>query len=81
MLYPVPVDVKPMENYSLLVTFESGEKRIYDVKPLIKGDWFGELRQPTVFNSVAIINKLIQWPDGQDIGPDDLYYNSIPASV
>ena len=31
MLYPIPVAVKPIEDYQLLVTFKTGENRIYDM--------------------------------------------------
>lgn len=76
---PKAIDVKPIENYNLLVTFENGEKRIYDVKPLIKGDWFGQLKDINIFNSVRIAGLSIEWAGGQDVCPDDLYYSSIPA--
>ena len=32
---PRPVQVEPLENYELLVTFQNGERRIFDVKPLL----------------------------------------------
>jgi len=41
MTTPKAVKVKPFENYQLFVEFSNGENRIYDVKPLIRGDWFG----------------------------------------
>ena len=40
MLRPKAVDVKPMDGYRLFVVFDNGEEKIYDAKPLIKGDWF-----------------------------------------
>jgi len=68
--------VKPLKNYKLLLTFENGEKRIYDVKPLIKGEWFGELTDQDYFNTVHIAGLSVEWSGGQDICPDDLYFNS-----
>ena len=68
-----------MENYRLLVTFDNQEKRIFDVNPHIRGSWFGKLRDPEVFGSVRIGGLSIEWPDGQDICPDELYDESILA--
>ncbi len=32
---PKAIDVKPLEDYMLLVIFENGEKKIFDVKPYL----------------------------------------------
>ncbi len=77
MTTPKAVKVKPIENYKLLVEFSNEEKRIYDVKPLIRGDWFGQLDDVSKFNTVHIAGLSVEWEDGQDICPDDLYYNSV----
>ena len=76
MLYPIPVTVKPIEDYQLLVTFKTGENRIYDAKPLIKGDQFGQLKDISKFNSAKIVSNTVEWADGQDIAPDELYFAS-----
>ncbi|MCD8129694.1 MAG: DUF2442 domain-containing protein [Lachnospiraceae bacterium] len=76
---PKAVSVQPLENYSLLIVFDNGEQRIYDAKPLIKGDWFGKLKDLKIFNTVHIAGLSIEWADGQDVCPDDLYYSSVPV--
>lgn len=76
---PRAVDVKPIEDYNLFVTFDNGEKKIYDVKPLIKGDWFGQLKDINNFNSVRVAGLSVEWAGGKDVCPDDLYYSSILA--
>lgn len=43
MLRPKPIKVKPLENYLLLISFTNGENKIFDVKSMISGSWFGEL--------------------------------------
>lgn len=53
---------------------------MFDVKPYIKGDWFGELKDQKVFDAVRIAGLSVEWPDGQDICPDCLYEQSIPLS-
>ncbi len=75
---PKAIDVKPLDDYCLLVTFDKQEKRIYNVKPLIKGEWFGKLKNVNLFRTVHIAGLSVEWADGQDVCPDDLYYSSVP---
>lgn len=77
---PSAVKVKPLEGYRLFVVFDNGEEKIYDVNPLIRGEWFGQLRNLKLFNTVHIAGLSVEWEDGQDVCPDDLYFNSVPAS-
>lgn len=78
MLRPKPVDVKPLKNYLLSILFDNGERKIFDVKPLITRSWFGELKNLSTFNTVTISGNTVEWINGQDICPDDLYYLSTP---
>ncbi len=73
------VKVKPLEGYKLLITFDNGEDRIYDVNALIRGDWFGQLKNMDIFNTVHIAGISVEWEGGRDVCPDDLYYNSVPV--
>ena len=73
------VSVVPMEDYRLLVGFDNGEVRIFDVKPLIKGNWMGELADKTYFKTVRIGGLSVEWPHEQDICPDQLYECSMPV--
>ena len=40
--------------------------------------WFGELIDKNIFNTVHIAGLSVEWVNGQDVCPDDLYYSSIP---
>ena len=77
MLRPTAIEVSPLDNYLLNIKFDNGEIRIFDVKPYIKGNWYSELRDVNYFNSVKTNGFSVEWPNGQDLCPDDLYYNSI----
>lgn len=79
MTTPKAIDVKPMDGYLLLVSFDNGERRVYDANPLIRGDWFGKLRDPALFSTVHVAGLSVEWAGGQDICPDELYYASVPA--
>lgn len=73
MLEPKVLNVKPLEGYNLLLEFETGEKKIFDVNPYIIGSWFGKLRDPDIFNTVHPRGSTVEWADGQDIAPHELY--------
>ncbi len=74
---PRAVAVSPMDDYRLFVTFDNGERGFFDVKPYLHGSWFSELLNLDTFNAVRIGGLSIEWPDGQDICPDELYENCV----
>lgn len=73
MIRPTAVKVKAKDNYLLEILFTNNELRIFDVKPYIKGEWYGELKDPEYFNTVKTDGITVQWKHGQDICPDELY--------
>lgn len=79
MLQPTVKSVQPMTDYRLLIEYENGERRIFDVKPYIVGDWFGELKQEAMFRTVRPCGSTVEWADGQDIAPHELYELSVSA--
>jgi len=78
MIRPKAVNVIPQSDYCLLVTFSNDEKRIFDVKPYLDFKPFSELKNLAIFNTVKPAGLSIEWARGQDICPDELYYNSVP---
>ncbi len=77
MMYPRVKTVKPVENYCLMLNFENGECKIFDVKPYLKTGIFKELTDPGKFNSVRPYLGSVQWAGGQDLCPDTLYAESV----
>lgn len=73
---PKAIDVKVLENYELLVKFDNGEEKIFDVKPYFGHKVFDELKEKEAFNSVKVSGLSIEWENGADICPDELYNNS-----
>ena len=78
MLQPKVIEVKPLVDYKLSLTFDTGEMRIFDVMPYISGDWFGQLMDTEYFNSVHVAERTVEWAGGQDIAPHELYELSVP---
>lgn len=79
MLQPRLLSVVPAEDYTLLLTYETGENRKFDVKPYISGPWYEELKDVGYFQAVRLLpgGTGIEWENGQDIAPHELYDLSI----
>ena len=73
---PKAINVKPLKNYQLEVTFDNNEKGIFDVTPYFKFKIFKELKEKDNFEKVKISGLSIEWENGADICPDELYENS-----
>lgn len=72
-LRPTAVRVEVICAYQILVEFNNGEKKRFDVEPYMKGEWYGKLRSYEYFKRVFTDGFTVVWPDGQDICPDELY--------
>ena len=77
MLRPTAVNVLPDSDYYIIVSFDNGEVKRFDVKPYIEGTWYGQLKDQQYFKRVTTDGFTVCWPDGQDLCPDELYELSI----
>lgn len=74
-------EVKPLDEYKLLLTFENGEERIFDMKPFLEKGIFKDLKDKSLFNSVKISYDSIEWENEADMDTEMLYEDSVPYSV
>jgi len=70
------VAVRVLEPYRLEITFDDGEQRQVDVEPLLDGEVFRPLRDPTFFAQVVVDEDAgtVVWPNGADLAPEFLHY-------
>ena len=73
---PRVTNVKPEQSFTLLITFNNGEVKRFDVKPYLEIGIFKELQNVSTFNSVKPFLGSIQWANGVDLCPDTLYLDS-----
>jgi len=69
--------VEPMDDYELLITFNNGELRVFDAKPLFSMNAFKSLKSKAFFESVKADHGSILWPNDIDYCPDTLYAESV----
>ena len=75
MLQPRIVSVTAVDNLRLRLVYETGEVRLFDAAPYATGPWYGMLLDPNYFARVRVLpgGVGIEWPEGQDIAPHELY--------
>ncbi|MEI7423310.1 MAG: DUF2442 domain-containing protein [Prolixibacteraceae bacterium] len=76
-MYPAVKNVKPIENYNLILIYENGEKRQFDMKPFLNKGIFKELKEVAKFNTVKVCFDAIEWENKADLDPEVLYEQSI----
>ena len=60
----------------MLVTFSTGEKRLFDTTEL-KGPAFAPLADEKIFNNPVLFHGVITWKNGEiDIAPETVYKES-----
>ena len=70
--------IRPMENHLLWIRFNTGEAKVFDLKPLLDTPAFAPLKDESLFRGVYIDYGVAVWMDGDiDIAPEYLYQNSI----
>lgn len=71
--------VKPIKDHWLALSFENGENRLFDVKPLLTKKPFEPLQQWHVFEQAYVFAGTVNWPGNIDISPETLYERSVAA--
>lgn len=72
-------DVRIIDRLCLMVTFSTGEKRIFDAQPLLQYPVYQPLENPEIFNNVRLEGSTITWSNGTiDLAPETLYKQSVP---
>jgi hypothetical protein len=71
--------VKGLPDFKLLILFENGERRLFDISSYLDHGVFRDLRDPAMFNSARISFDSVAWANGADVCPEVLYRESVPV--
>ncbi len=74
------IDVKavyPRPDFHLDLEFENGERRRFDMRPLLKMKPWICLKSPGRFDHVRVEYGTVVWPGEIDIAPETLYDDSV----
>jgi hypothetical protein len=73
---PYVKSVKLQKDYHLLLTFESGEKRVFDLKPYLEKPVFRQLKNMALFQTARVVSGSVEWQGEVDLSYDALYLES-----
>ena len=75
-MYLSVIEVKALDGYQLLLKFENGEEKIFDVSPYLEIGKFQELKDEKLFKTVRVSFDSVEWDNGLDLDPELLYQKS-----
>jgi hypothetical protein len=73
---PYVKSAQPRDDYCLLLTFENGEKRVFDVKPYFDKPVFAGLKNIALFKTARVVSGSVEWQGEIDLSYDTLYLES-----
>jgi len=80
-MYPITpniIEVRALENYYIYLKFETGEEKVYDMKKCIDEiKYYEKLKIRKYFENVKPMGETVEWEEGEDVCPENLYYESI----
>lgn len=76
LLDVIKVEARP--DYTLLLEFENGEQRLFDMTPYLEKKPFGPLKGAHLFAKASVDYGTVVWPGDIDIAPETLYHRSLP---
>ena len=68
--------VEAMPGHCLVLTFNTGERRCFDMRPYLGYPVFRRLENPGFFGLARVDYGTVTWPGEIDIAPETLYERS-----
>ena len=74
-------EAKALDKYYIYLKYETGEERIYDMtENILEIPYYNKLKSIEHFKNIKPRGDTVEWANGEDVAPENLYYNSIPIS-
>jgi hypothetical protein len=71
------VEAKPLVGGMLLLTFASGERKLFDTT-LLEGSAFKPLQDEAVFSAPKVEHGFVSWANGEiDVAPEYMYEHGV----
>lgn len=71
------VSVKPQKDFQLDIEFENGERRRFDMRPLLALKPWNRIAQSQLFERARVDYGTVVWPGEIDVAPETLYDDSV----
>jgi hypothetical protein len=73
-------EVEARDDYTLALTFEDGQRKVFDMKPYLDTGIFRELRDLELFKTARVSFSSVAWANDADFDPEALYDLGLPLS-
>jgi hypothetical protein len=67
------IRVQPGPHYTLMLEFENGEKRRFNMEPYMEQKPWLRIKPAPLFQRAFVENGTVAWPGNIDIDPETLY--------
>ena len=71
MIPPRIKDIIILDDFCIKIFYSSGDKKLYDMKKLLKLNCYKRLRNISYFKLAKSVETTIEWPKGEDIDPNE----------
>lgn len=75
---PYVLKVSALPKHRLLLEFDNGERRTFDLTPYLGIGVFKQLRDTARFSAAQAVAGSVEWPGEIDLSHDTLYLESQP---
>lgn len=65
-------------EFQLDLEFKNGERRLFDMRPLLALKPWNRIAAPALFELARVDYGTVVWPGGIDVAPETLYDDSAP---
>jgi hypothetical protein len=76
---PRPTTVVAAEDYTLRITFNNGETRLFNATPYLAYPAIEALKAIGLFMQARVAYNTVVWNEEVDIAPENLYLESTPV--
>ena len=71
--YETLKEAKAIDSHLVAVTFENGQRGVFDCAPYMRDNYWALLRNPAFFRQVRADCGMLCWPNDIDIAPEDVW--------